>query len=271
MTEEIRNLQVKRSSIELWRFLIQLIENSRSKNEANIIEWSRKSSAEFKVLDPEKVARKWGIQKNRPTMTYASLSRSLRRYYVKGLVQKVANEPYVYRFINYKDLYLINPEFVEPVNVPLCINGLYTQNSISAFQKSNMLDKRPDTASIATTNNLKSSVSSQSTSFSNKNFLHRYAPYAKPYETYTGANNENYNNYRSAPISLSPDYPSYNQNITNFPQQNMQINLNIQQSNNFLSYYVSYTNLTSYLFSNNQYSHFYFPVNDGSGAKTWFN
>lgn len=35
------------------------------------------------------MARRWGIQKNRPAMNYDKLSRSLRYYYEKGIMQKV--------------------------------------------------------------------------------------------------------------------------------------------------------------------------------------
>lgn len=38
------------------------------------------------------VARRWGAQKNRPAMNYDKLSRSLRYYYEKGIMQKVAGE-----------------------------------------------------------------------------------------------------------------------------------------------------------------------------------
>lgn len=39
-----------------------------------------------------KVARRWGRQKNRPAMNYDKLSRSLRYYYEKGIMQKVAGK-----------------------------------------------------------------------------------------------------------------------------------------------------------------------------------
>lgn len=47
---------------------------------------------EFKLVEPEEVARRWGIQKNRPAMNYDKLSRSLRYYYEKGIMQKVAGK-----------------------------------------------------------------------------------------------------------------------------------------------------------------------------------
>jgi hypothetical protein len=39
------------------------------------------------------------VQKNRPAMNYDKLSRSLRYYYEKGIMQKVAGERYVYKFV----------------------------------------------------------------------------------------------------------------------------------------------------------------------------
>lgn len=40
-------------------------------------------------LSSHQVARLWGMQKNRPAMNYDKLSRSLRYYYEKGIMQKV--------------------------------------------------------------------------------------------------------------------------------------------------------------------------------------
>lgn len=43
------------------------------------------------------VARLWGVQKNRPAMNYDKLSRSLRYYYEKGIMQKVMVDKDIYR------------------------------------------------------------------------------------------------------------------------------------------------------------------------------
>lgn len=71
---------------------------SASIRSASCIAWTGRGM-EFKLIEPEEVARRWGIQKNRPAMNYDKLSRSLRYYYEKGIMQKVNGERYVYRFV----------------------------------------------------------------------------------------------------------------------------------------------------------------------------
>ena len=68
------------------------------------------------------MARRWGIQKNRPAMNYDKLSRSLRYYYEKGIMQKVAGERYVYRFVcNPEALFnLAFPDGMRPLLKPQC-------------------------------------------------------------------------------------------------------------------------------------------------------
>lgn len=56
---------------------------------------------EFKLIEPEEVARRWGVQKNRPAMNYDKLSRSLRYYYEKGIMQKGKTCTYSQTLINY--------------------------------------------------------------------------------------------------------------------------------------------------------------------------
>ncbi|NXQ25915.1 ETV4 protein, partial [Alaudala cheleensis] len=85
----------RRGSLQLWQFLVALLDNPTN---SHFIAWTGRGM-EFKLIEPEEVARLWGLQKNRPAMNYDKLSRSLRYYYEKGIMQKVAGERYVYKFV----------------------------------------------------------------------------------------------------------------------------------------------------------------------------
>uniref|UniRef100_A0A6J0TRS2 ETS translocation variant 4 n=1 Tax=Pogona vitticeps TaxID=103695 RepID=A0A6J0TRS2_9SAUR len=85
----------RRGSLQLWQFLVALLDDPSN---SHFIAWTGRGM-EFKLIEPEEVARLWGIQKNRPAMNYDKLSRSLRYYYEKGIMQKVAGERYVYKFV----------------------------------------------------------------------------------------------------------------------------------------------------------------------------
>ncbi|KAL4702294.1 hypothetical protein ACJJTC_019708 [Scirpophaga incertulas] len=83
----------RRGALQLWQFLVSLLASG-----ARCVAWTGRG-LEFKLHEPEEVARRWGAQKNRPAMNYDKLSRSLRYYYEKGIMQKVAGERYVYKFV----------------------------------------------------------------------------------------------------------------------------------------------------------------------------
>ncbi|NXM69623.1 ETV4 protein, partial [Serilophus lunatus] len=85
----------RRGSLQLWQFLVALLDDPTN---SHFIAWTGRGM-EFKLIEPEEVARLWGMQKNRPAMNYDKLSRSLRYYYEKGIMQKVAGERYVYKFV----------------------------------------------------------------------------------------------------------------------------------------------------------------------------
>ncbi|KAK3587713.1 hypothetical protein CHS0354_042504 [Potamilus streckersoni] len=81
--------------IQLWQFLLKLLTDNTCQH---FISWTG-DGWEFKLSDPDEVARRWGIQKNKPKMNYEKLSRGLRYYYDKNIIHKTAGKRYVYRFV----------------------------------------------------------------------------------------------------------------------------------------------------------------------------
>jgi len=49
--------------------------------------------------DPDEVASRWGVRKNKPKMNYEKMSRAMRYYYDKNIILKTAGKRYVYRFV----------------------------------------------------------------------------------------------------------------------------------------------------------------------------
>lgn len=90
----------RRGSLQLWQFLVALLDEPNVSG--GCIMWTGRGM-EFKLVEPEEVARRWGIQKNRPAMNYDKLSRSLRYYYEKGIMQKVAGKRLEIRIHSYRD------------------------------------------------------------------------------------------------------------------------------------------------------------------------
>lgn len=60
--------------IQLWQFLLELLGDSAN---AACITWEG-TNGEFKLTDPDEVARRWGERKSKPNMNYDKLSRALR-------------------------------------------------------------------------------------------------------------------------------------------------------------------------------------------------
>ena len=78
------------------QFLLQLL---LSEEHTSDVGWTHEEVYEFKLLDPENVAKMWGKRKNKPKMNYEKLSRGLRYYYDKNIISKVHGKRYVYRFL----------------------------------------------------------------------------------------------------------------------------------------------------------------------------
>ncbi|XP_039284420.1 transcriptional regulator ERG homolog isoform X2 [Nilaparvata lugens] len=78
--------------IQLWQFLLELLQSK-----AACIQWED-GDGEFKLTDPDEVARRWGERKSKPNMNYDKLSRALRYYYDKNIMTKVHGKRYAYKF-----------------------------------------------------------------------------------------------------------------------------------------------------------------------------
>ncbi|XP_020800802.1 DNA-binding protein D-ETS-6 [Drosophila serrata] len=80
--------------IQLWQFLLELLADSSN---AACISWEGQSG-EFRLIDPDEVAKRWGERKAKPNMNYDKLSRALRYYYDKNIMTKVHGKRYAYKF-----------------------------------------------------------------------------------------------------------------------------------------------------------------------------
>ncbi|XP_075225580.1 uncharacterized protein LOC142326769 [Lycorma delicatula] len=80
--------------IQLWQFLLELLDDSSN---SSCIVWEG-TNGEFKLTDPDEVARRWGERKSKPNMNYDKLSRALRYYYDKNIMTKVHGKRYAYKF-----------------------------------------------------------------------------------------------------------------------------------------------------------------------------
>ncbi|CAG9800230.1 unnamed protein product [Chironomus riparius] len=80
--------------IQLWQFLLELLSDSAN---SGCITWEG-TNGEFKLSDPDEVARRWGERKSKPNMNYDKLSRALRYYYDKNIMTKVHGKRYAYKF-----------------------------------------------------------------------------------------------------------------------------------------------------------------------------
>ena len=83
-----------RGPIQLWQFLLDLL---LSPDKQHMIQWTG-NGYEFRILAPEDIAKLWGARKNKPRMNYDKLSRGLRYYYSKGIMDKVPGKKLTFKY-----------------------------------------------------------------------------------------------------------------------------------------------------------------------------
>ncbi|XP_065647210.1 ETS domain-containing protein Elk-3-like [Hydra vulgaris] len=90
-----------RCLVHLWEFLLEMLMDDSF---TSIIEWTDEKNGEFKIKNCEVIAKKWGKRKQKYNMNYDKLSRSLRYYYKKDIIQKVSGRRFVYKFIQNSEM-----------------------------------------------------------------------------------------------------------------------------------------------------------------------
>ncbi|CAI4223728.1 unnamed protein product [Auanema sp. JU1783] len=85
-------------TIHLWHFIRELLDHP--KQYGSCVRWVDREQGTFKIESSHHLARFWGQRKNRSQMNYDKLSRSLRQYYKKGIIQKPEKKQrLVYKFL----------------------------------------------------------------------------------------------------------------------------------------------------------------------------
>ena len=84
----------------LWEFLLELLNDGRHNDQ---ICWSD-NFGEFHMVQPNEVARLWGQRKGKEGMTYEKMSRALRQYYGKGIIEKTPGRNFGYYFVRLVEL-----------------------------------------------------------------------------------------------------------------------------------------------------------------------
>jgi len=84
------------SHIQLWQFLLELLDEPSA--HSSCIRWESHDDGEFRMVDPEEVAQRWGKRRKRTNMNYDKMGRALRYYYEKMILAKIPGKKYTYRF-----------------------------------------------------------------------------------------------------------------------------------------------------------------------------
>uniref|UniRef100_A0A8D0DKW9 ETS homologous factor n=1 Tax=Salvator merianae TaxID=96440 RepID=A0A8D0DKW9_SALMN len=80
----------------LWEFIRDIL--LHPEKNPGLIKWEDRSEGVFRFLKSEAVAQLWGKKKNNSSMTYEKLSRAMRYYYKREILERVDGRRLVYKF-----------------------------------------------------------------------------------------------------------------------------------------------------------------------------
>ncbi|XP_057693017.1 ETS homologous factor isoform X1 [Corythoichthys intestinalis] len=94
-----RHHQVKKHNprgTHLWEFVRDIL--LHPERNPGLIKWEDRTEGVFRFLKSEEVAQLWGKKKNNSSMTYEKLSRAMRYYYKREILERVDGRRLVYKF-----------------------------------------------------------------------------------------------------------------------------------------------------------------------------
>lgn len=80
----------------LWEFIRDILLSPE--HNPGLIKWEDRTEGVFRFLKSEAVAQLWGKKKNNNSMTYEKLSRAMRYYYKREILERVDGRRLVYKF-----------------------------------------------------------------------------------------------------------------------------------------------------------------------------
>uniref|UniRef100_UPI003AABF690 ETS-related transcription factor Elf-3 n=1 Tax=Centroberyx gerrardi TaxID=166262 RepID=UPI003AABF690 len=80
----------------LWEFIRDILINPERNQ--GLMKWEDRREGVFKFLKSEAVAQMWGQKKKNSSMTYEKLSRAMRYYYKREILERVDGRRLVYKF-----------------------------------------------------------------------------------------------------------------------------------------------------------------------------
>ncbi|PVD33383.1 hypothetical protein C0Q70_04638 [Pomacea canaliculata] len=94
--EERSSRDKKVKNQHLWEFIYETLLNPLYNPQ--YLRWENQREGVFRFVQSEAVAQLWGSRKNNENMTYEKLSRAMRHYYKRGILERVEGRRLVYKF-----------------------------------------------------------------------------------------------------------------------------------------------------------------------------
>lgn len=95
-SDEEAQREKKVKNQHLWEFIYEVLMNPLYNPQ--YVRWENQREGVFRFVQSEAVAQLWGSLKNNDNMTYEKLSRAMRHYYKRGILERVEGRRLVYKF-----------------------------------------------------------------------------------------------------------------------------------------------------------------------------